>query len=180
MHLPGQWRKRRETRRTRVLLGTEQKLVPLTERNLHRLFASELGSALHHDYLLRGPLGAHSRCRCPNRLLTRLCSRLESSTSSLAMSPVWDSVVYQANLLSTVAWDTGLAVYNLVAPDLPKGSVIAPGKPGHAGKWPEFHPPRDGDSRSPCPAMNAMSNHGILPRDGKKCVFQVLRVHSRD
>lgn len=30
-----------------------------------------------------------------------------------------------------------------------------------------FCPPQPGDTRAPCPAMNAMANHGYLPRDGK-------------
>jgi len=30
-----------------------------------------------------------------------------------------------------------------------------------------FTPVREGDSRSPCPALNALANHGYLPRDGK-------------
>jgi len=31
----------------------------------------------------------------------------------------------------------------------------------------EFAAPKDGDNRSPCPALNAMANHGYIPRDGK-------------
>lgn len=31
----------------------------------------------------------------------------------------------------------------------------------------EFCPPQPGDSRSPCPAVNTLANHGYLPRDGK-------------
>ena len=30
-----------------------------------------------------------------------------------------------------------------------------------------FQRPQPGDLRSPCPALNAASNHGILPRDGR-------------
>ncbi|KAI9467066.1 Cloroperoxidase [Lactarius psammicola] len=30
-----------------------------------------------------------------------------------------------------------------------------------------FIPPSEGDSRSPCPALNALANHGILPHDGR-------------
>ncbi|THU85051.1 Cloroperoxidase [Dendrothele bispora CBS 962.96] len=30
-----------------------------------------------------------------------------------------------------------------------------------------FIPPRVDDSRSPCPALNALANHGFLPRDGR-------------
>ncbi|KAM6489369.1 Chloroperoxidase [Amanita muscaria] len=32
----------------------------------------------------------------------------------------------------------------------------------------EYCPPQEGDSRSPCPALNAMANHGYIPRDGQK------------
>jgi len=30
-----------------------------------------------------------------------------------------------------------------------------------------FTPPADADSRTPCPALNALANHGFLPHDGK-------------
>jgi hypothetical protein len=84
---------------------------------------------------------------------------------------LWNTVVVQYNLLSTFAVDAGVALYNAVTPSLPKGGVIPEGKPGHGGVWPPFEPAKAGDSRSPCPALNAMSNHGILPRDGKNIRF---------
>jgi len=31
------------------------------------------------------------------------------------------------------------------------------------------------DSRSPCPALNALANHGYLPRDGKNISPNVLQ-----
>ncbi|KAH8719451.1 Chloroperoxidase, partial [Phaeosphaeriaceae sp. PMI808] len=31
-----------------------------------------------------------------------------------------------------------------------------------------WHPPGPSDVRSPCPMLNALANHGILPHDGKK------------
>jgi hypothetical protein len=31
----------------------------------------------------------------------------------------------------------------------------------------EWKPPLPGDCRSPCPALNTLANHGLLPRDGK-------------
>lgn len=31
-----------------------------------------------------------------------------------------------------------------------------------------FIPPGAGDLRGPCPGLNALSNHGYLPRDGKR------------
>jgi len=36
-----------------------------------------------------------------------------------------------------------------------------------AGKTYDFCPPQHRDARSPCPALNALANHGYLPRDGK-------------
>ncbi|KIY72590.1 Cloroperoxidase [Cylindrobasidium torrendii FP15055 ss-10] len=38
---------------------------------------------------------------------------------------------------------------------------------GHHG----WCPPRQGDSRSVCPALNAMANHGYIPRDGRNLTF---------
>lgn len=37
-----------------------------------------------------------------------------------------------------------------------------------------FQPPTDTDVRAPCPALNALANHGILPRDGKGITIEVL------
>ena len=61
-------------------------------------------------------------------------------------------------------WDFGLVILNLVTyPFRHKvGAVIPKGLPGHDGIWPEFVPPRGGDSRCSCPALNAMANHGTF------------------
>ncbi|GBE78877.1 hypothetical protein SCP_0200740 [Sparassis crispa] len=40
-----------------------------------------------------------------------------------------------------------------------------------------YCPPQKGDSRSPCPALNALANHGYLPRDGK-CVTPAALTHA--
>ncbi|KIJ50398.1 hypothetical protein M422DRAFT_98529, partial [Sphaerobolus stellatus SS14] len=37
-----------------------------------------------------------------------------------------------------------------------------------------YHAPAAGDSRSPCPALNALSNHGYLPRDGRNITFSKI------
>ncbi|KAH8829209.1 heme-thiolate peroxidase [Flagelloscypha sp. PMI_526] len=68
-------------------------------------------------------------------------------------------------------WDVGLATLNLVLPTYKKGSLVAA---HHGGQWPEYRPPGEGDSRSGCPALNAMANHGILPRNGKNITFAEL------
>lgn len=38
-------------------------------------------------------------------------------------------------------------------------------------KW---APPGPGDVRGPCPAMNSMANHGIIPRNGKNLTIPLL------
>nr|CAC03461.1 putative chloroperoxidase [Agaricus bisporus] len=72
------------------------------------------------------------------------------------------------------SWDLGLTFVNLVLPNRPVGKVTPEGHPGYGGKWPEYIPPKEGDSRCSCPALNAMANHGILPRDGKNIQFKEM------
>jgi hypothetical protein len=62
--------------------------------------------------------------------------------------------------ITIFSWDVVLTLYNLVTPNLAKGKVVPAGQPGAGGIWPEYIPPKDGDSRSACPALNAMANHG--------------------
>jgi len=76
--------------------------------------------------------------------------------------------------LGVFSWDAVLTLYNLVTPNLAEGTIVPAGHPGAGGKWPEYSPPKDGDSRSACPALNAMANHGILPRDGRNISFKEL------
>ncbi|KAH7073411.1 Chloroperoxidase [Paraphoma chrysanthemicola] len=38
----------------------------------------------------------------------------------------------------------------------------------------DWHPPQDGQVRSPCPALNALANHGILPRDGYNLTTPII------
>ncbi|KAH8702338.1 Chloroperoxidase [Talaromyces proteolyticus] len=47
---------------------------------------------------------------------------------------------------------------------------------GWRPKGHEWHPPLPGDSRSPCPGLNVMANHGWLPRSGKNIDLATLRV----
>ncbi|KAJ7235150.1 Chloroperoxidase [Mycena haematopus] len=68
-------------------------------------------------------------------------------------------------------WDAFLALINLVTPSLKVGTVVPQGCPGAGGKWPTFVPPGEGDSRSACPGLNALANHGILPHDGRNIKF---------
>ncbi|KAL5427932.1 hypothetical protein PMIN04_001132 [Paraphaeosphaeria minitans] len=38
----------------------------------------------------------------------------------------------------------------------------------------DWHAPASGDLRSPCPVLNALANHGFLPRDGRNITQGVL------
>jgi len=69
------------------------------------------------------------------------------------------------------SWDFGLTLINFVLPRRKVGHVTPAGHPGEGGKWPEYIAPKEGDSRCSCPGLNAMANHGILPRDGKNISF---------
>ncbi|TFK34359.1 Chloroperoxidase [Crucibulum laeve] len=45
-----------------------------------------------------------------------------------------------------------------------------------SGKLHEYCPPQAGDSRSACPALNTMANHGYIARDGKNIsAFDLIR-----
>lgn len=83
--------------------------------------------------------------------------------------------------LYILLWDSWLTAVNLVTPKVKKGKPIVQDSAltAQPGKWPEFHPPVEGDSRGSCPALNALCNHGILPRDGKNITFVELskKVH---
>ncbi|KAI5899703.1 Cloroperoxidase, partial [Schizophyllum commune H4-8] len=68
----------------------------------------------------------------------------------------------------------------ILTPNAKPGRLIPAGMSGAGGKWPEFVPPKAGDSRCSCPALNAMANHGILPHDGKNITFSEMgdKIHS--
>jgi hypothetical protein len=72
-----------------------------------------------------------------------------------------------------MSWDFSLAIVNTFTFKRKIGQVTPKGKPGEGGVWPEYIPPREGDSRCSCPALNAMANHGTL-RDSL-----MGKVHSR-
>ncbi|KAF8635726.1 hypothetical protein AX15_000342 [Amanita polypyramis BW_CC] len=76
-------------------------------------------------------------------------------------------------------WDALLELANLVLPKRKEGHVVLEGHPGFGGKWPEYISPKDGDSRSACPALNALANHGILPRDGRNISFKDMNEKCR-
>ncbi|KAF9460425.1 chloroperoxidase-like protein [Collybia nuda] len=83
-------------------------------------------------------------------------------------------IVTNITRLIVLVWDIYLTLFNFIAPSKRPGHVMAQGQPGAGGKWPEYIAPQEGDSRSACPALNAMANHGILPRNGKNIPFKEL------
>jgi len=78
------------------------------------------------------------------------------------------NTVYDTGIL---AWDVLLTLGNLVRFSRPVGKVTPEGRPGYGGYWPEYRPPQEGDSRSCCPGLNAMANHGIISRSGRGIKF---------
>ncbi|KAJ7092356.1 Chloroperoxidase [Mycena belliarum] len=68
-------------------------------------------------------------------------------------------------------WDAYLTLVNLITPNLKPGNVIPHGSLGAGGIWPEYVPPKEGDSRCACPMLNTLANHGILPHDGRNIKF---------
>jgi hypothetical protein len=58
------------------------------------------------------------------------------------------------------SWDSLLTLFNMVLPKKSVGKITPKGHPGFGGKWPEYVPRKEGDSRCSCPALNAMANHG--------------------
>ncbi|KAF4576265.1 hypothetical protein EYR40_000504 [Pleurotus pulmonarius] len=73
-----------------------------------------------------------------------------------------------------LSWDVVLTLLNAILPKRKVGHVTPAGEPGAGGKWPEYIAPKDTDSRCACPALNAMANHGILPRDGRNITFKEM------
>ncbi|GJJ12888.1 hypothetical protein Clacol_007134 [Clathrus columnatus] len=55
-------------------------------------------------------------------------------------------------------------------------NLILPRKRQIPAVWNEYIPPMSTDSRSPCPALNALCNHGVLPRDGKNVTLRDIAV----
>ncbi|KAF8065024.1 Chloroperoxidase [Lyophyllum atratum] len=92
----------------------------------------------------------------------------------LSLSSVVAFVTTNTTRLVILIWDITLTLINLLVPAKRLGHVIPAGHPGAGGKWPKYIAPADSDSRSACPALNAMANHGILPRDGRNIKFSEL------
>ncbi|KAJ7092392.1 Chloroperoxidase [Mycena belliarum] len=88
--------------------------------------------------------------------------------------PLLESAAKLFRLVYILCWDLSLTLVNLVTPSLKPGRIVPHESPGAGGKWPEFVPPKEGDSRCACPMLNALANHGILPHDGRNIRFTEL------
>ncbi|KAF8241106.1 Cloroperoxidase [Tricholoma matsutake] len=95
------------------------------------------------------------------------------------MSSITTFIIENITRLVVLVWDISLTIINILSPSLRVGHVIPKDRPGANGKWPSFIAPGEGDSRSACPAINAMANHGILRRDGRNISFKELNSASR-
>ena len=73
------------------------------------------------------------------------------------------SIAHTLNVVWLYLWDGALDLLNLILPNRPVGHIVPKGEPGFGGNWPAYVPPSIDDSRSPCPALNAMANHGARP-----------------
>ncbi|KAH7106824.1 heme-thiolate peroxidase [Auriculariales sp. MPI-PUGE-AT-0066] len=93
-----------------------------------------------------------------------------------AAARIWfglqDIVIHQLGVVFIISWDTLLHLGNAITFNRKRGFVIQAGLPGHGGLWPAFERPKASDSRSCCPALNALS--GILPRDGRNITWDQL------
>ncbi|KAE9969455.1 hypothetical protein EG328_006856 [Venturia inaequalis] len=81
--------------------------------------------------------------------------------------------------LFVVTWDFWVFILNIFTPSLKPGHVVPAHAAGHNLIWPAYVAPTEGDSRSACPMLNALSNHGILPHDGKNIPFKELNIKVR-
>ena len=83
---------------------------------------------------------------------------------------VWSRLFEAVFFVGLMSWDFSLAIINILTFKRKIGHVTPKGKPGEGGVWPEYIPPREGDSRCACPGLNTMANHGTSstsPHDGE-------------
>ncbi|KAI6162413.1 hypothetical protein EDD17DRAFT_1577942 [Pisolithus thermaeus] len=90
-------------------------------------------------------------------------------------------VIYKIFLYSGIfAWDVVLSLGNLIRFKRPVGRVTPEGYPGYGGYWPEYMEPKEGDSCSSCPALNAMTNHGSCSFVPRFAAFMLNKSYNKD
>lgn len=82
-----------------------------------------------------------------------------------------DKVKSIVGLVVISSWDFVLFVINITTPPRPLGTI---GVRDKEGLWPQFVAAGPDDSRAPCPGLNAMANHGILPHSGRNITMAQL------
>jgi len=87
-------------------------------------------------------------------------------------SSTWSTISTVLLYIGIIVTDGLLALWNLVTPGLKRGHVVPAGQPGAGGLWPQYVEPLETDSRSPCPGLNALANHGIIPHSGRDVSFR--------
>jgi len=97
------------------------------------------------------------------------------NTSRRMLSATFSTIKFYTTVVFVLGFDFILFAYNAIAAKRAPGKVTALG-----GKWPKYIAPQRGDSRSSCPALNALANHGILPHDGRGISFVELNKSVRD
>lgn len=73
-----------------------------------------------------------------------------------------DIIEYTSRIAYLLVVDIILTALNLFIPKRSPGRVINDkSAPGYGGIWPKYRKPTEEDSRSCCPALNALANHGM-------------------
>ncbi|KAG8922363.1 hypothetical protein FRC00_007523 [Tulasnella sp. 408] len=104
---------------------------------------------------------------------------VNSFTTAIGLSARLIPLPFQLFIFATAVFilharDTVYTFLALLLPKRPVGRVIKKGDPGFDGLWPQYCAPREGDSRSPCPGLNVLANHGILPRNGRHITYKEM------
>ncbi|GAB7340129.1 hypothetical protein MBLNU457_6613t1 [Dothideomycetes sp. NU457] len=84
-------------------------------------------------------------------------------------------------LLSTLLASTAIAFPGMAGIAGKRRAYTPPGSPierraaaSSTSSYPAWHPPTDGEVRSPCPGLNTLANHNICPRSGKGYTIPIL------
>ena len=99
----------------------------------------------------------------PELLLLRVAGALFLKTPGALVRTVFTVLSKTAVVAGYITCDLSLGLISFLTPKRKIGFVIGEGVPGHKGIWPEFISPLPTDSRSPCPFLNALANHGEYP-----------------
>ncbi|KAK5994757.1 Peroxidase stcC-like protein [Cladobotryum mycophilum] len=103
-------------------------------------------------------------------------TQLNSTKSQASFLQAFYNTYKMKNLFASLAVVSSLSSVGLALPQLPLPLPL-PLRPILNPLDPRFHnfvPPGPGDSRSPCPGLNSLANHGFLPHDGRNITLTSL------